>query len=160
MRTTSRMLTLLIVAAHWIDAIWHLFLAAKILPAPNNHVAWLAVILITLGHLIVSIGLWKLSDRLAGLVSLLFFLAALGADVYEHFVQAAPNNVFMLVPGHWAGWFEASVFVLLGLEILGCLLGIRLLGNMTGNTPSAKATDSNRSEERRPFSGRMKAQIE
>ncbi|MGA7170406.1 MAG: hypothetical protein WBX08_14725, partial [Candidatus Sulfotelmatobacter sp.] len=80
--TRVRLLALLVVAAHWMVAIWHLFLAAKILPAPNDHVSGLAIILITSGHLLVSILLWKLSDKVAGLVSVIFFLAAMSADLY------------------------------------------------------------------------------
>jgi hypothetical protein len=71
--TRRRMLTLLVVVAHWIVAVGHLFLAAKVLPAPNNNVSWLAITLITFGHLAVSIALWKLNDKFAGLVSLIFF---------------------------------------------------------------------------------------
>jgi len=126
--TKPRMLTLTIVIAHWIDAIGHLFLAAKILPAPNNRVSWLAVLLISLGHLVVSAALWKLSDKLAGLLSLIFFLAAITADLYEHFVQVAPNNVFMVSPGNWTAPFVASVVVLLALELAGCSLGTLLFG--------------------------------
>jgi hypothetical protein len=131
--TRRRTLTLLVVVAHWIVAIGHLFLAAKVLPPPNNSVSWLAVTLITLGHLAVSIALWTLSDKLAGLLSLFFFLAALGADLYEHFLHASANNVFMVAPGDWTARFDASVFVLLALEIVGCLLGILLLGGRTRN---------------------------
>jgi hypothetical protein len=127
------MLTLLVVVAHWVVAVWHLFLAAKVLPAPNNNVSWLAVTLITFGHLVVSVALWKLSDKLAGLVSLIFFLAALSADLYEHFLHASANNVFMVAPGDGVAAFNASVFVLLALEIVGCLLGILLLSGRTGN---------------------------
>ena len=125
--TKPRTLALLIVVAHWIVAVWHLFLAAKVLPSPNNNVSWLAIILITSGHLCVSIALWKLSDRLAGLVSLIFFLAALSADLYEHFVHAAANNIFVVAASDWTAWFDASVFGLLALEILACSLGILLL---------------------------------
>jgi hypothetical protein len=124
----TRMFALLVVAAHWIVAVGHLFLAANILAAPNNHVSWLAVILITSGHLVVSIALWKLSDKPAGLVSLIFFLAAMGADLYEHFLHASANNIFMVAPGDWTTRFNASVFFLLALEIVGCLLGLALLG--------------------------------
>lgn len=126
-------LTLLVLFAHWVVAVLHLFLAAKVLPTPNNSVSWLAITLITLGHLGVSIVLWKLSDRLAGLVSLIFFLAALSADLYEHFLHASANNVFMVGPGNWTAGFDASVLILLVLEILGCLLGILLLGRRTRN---------------------------
>ena len=81
--TKARTLALIVVTAHWIVAIWHLFLAAKVLPAPNNHVSWLALILITSGHMIVSILVWKLSDKAAGFVAVLFFLAAMTADLYR-----------------------------------------------------------------------------
>jgi len=136
--TRRRMLTLLVVVAHWIVAVGHLFLAAEVLPAPNNHVSWLAITLITFGHLAVSMALWMLSDKLAGLVSLIFFLAASGADLYEHFLHASANNVFMLAPGSWTPRFDASVFVLLALEIAGCLLGILLLGGRTRNNSQPK----------------------
>ena len=126
--TRQRTLTLLVVVAHWIVAVWHLFVAASVLPAPNNQVSWLAITFITAGHLVVSIVLWKLGDKVSGLVSLIFFLAASGADVYEHFLHASGNNVFMLAPGDGTAWFNASVFILLALEIVGCLLAILLLG--------------------------------
>ncbi len=99
--TKPRTLALLIVVAHWIFAMWHLFLAAKILPPPNNNVSWLAIVLLTSLHLGVSITLWKLSDKFTGLVSLIFFLAALGVDLYEHFLHKSPNNVFMVASGNW-----------------------------------------------------------
>jgi hypothetical protein len=132
--TRRRLLTLLVVVAHWMVAVWHLFLAANVLPAPNNKVSWLAITLITLGHLAVSVALWKLSDKLAGLVSLIFFLAAMSADLYEHFLHASANNVFTVAPGDWTAWFDASVFVLLTLEIVGCLIGILLLSGRTRNS--------------------------
>jgi hypothetical protein len=131
--TRARMLTLLVVIAHWVVAVVHLFFAAKVFPAPNNNVSWLAVTLITSGHLVVSIALWKLSDKPAGLVSLIFFLAAFSADLFEHFLHASANNVFTVAPGDWTARFDASVFILLALEILGCLLGILLLGRRTRN---------------------------
>jgi hypothetical protein len=124
----ARTLGLLVVIAHWIVAVWHLFLAANILPAPNNHVSGLAIVLISSGHLCVSIALWKLSDKPSGLVLLMFFLAAAGADLYEHFVHASLNNVFMVASGPSTAAFDVSVFVLLVLEILGCFLGILSFG--------------------------------
>jgi len=133
--TRPRMLILLVVAGHWGVAVAHLFLAANVLTATDNKVSWVAVALISLGHASVSAALWKLGDRIAGLASLFFFLAASGADLYEHFLHASANNVFMVAPGNWTPWFDASVFALLALEILGCLLSIRLLG---GGTRSAR----------------------
>ncbi len=131
----SHTVALQVVAAHWIVAVGHLFLAARILPAPNNHVSWLAIILISSGHLGVSTVLWKLSDRPAGLISLMFFLAALGADLYEHFLHVSLNNIFMLTRSNWTAGFDASVIVLLALEIMGCAVGTRLVG--TGPHPRA-----------------------
>lgn len=123
-----RTLALFVVLTHWIVAIWHLFLAAQILPAPNNSVSWLAVTLITSGHLVVAIALWKLNERFSGWVSLIFFLSALGADLYEHFLHASLNNVFMVATNNWTIWFDGSVLLLVALEIAGCSLGILLLG--------------------------------
>lgn len=145
--TKARTLALLVVAAHCIVAIWHLFLAAKILPAPNNHVSWLAIILITSGHVGVSILLWKLSDKVAGSVSLIFFLAAMSADLYEHFLHASQNNVFMVAPGDWTAIFNVSVFILLALEIVGCLLGTMVLGGRAGNNKSTTGLNSRSSKQ-------------
>jgi hypothetical protein len=140
--TKARKLALLVVAAHWIVAIWHLFLAAKILPAPNNHVSWLAITLITSGHVGVSILLWTLSDKVAGFVSVIFFLAALSADLYEHFLHASQNNIFMVARGDWTALFNASVFILLALEIVGCSLGTVVLGGRRRNSKSTPGLNS------------------
>ena len=131
--TKPCMLALLVVAAHWLDAVGHLFLAARVLPPPNDHVSGLAVTLITSGHLVVAIVLWMLSARIGGVVSLIFFLSAMSADLYEHFLHASGNNVFMVAPGDWTAAFNASVFALLGLEIVGCVLGVILLGGWMRN---------------------------
>ena len=149
--TKSRMLALLVVVAHWMDAIGHLFLAAKILPAPNDHVSWLAVILITSGHLLVSLVVWKLGERIAGVASLIFFMAAMSADLYEHFLHVSANNVFMVPFGYWAVWFDASVVVLLALEILGCLIGTRLLGGWAKSRNSAPGISSKRTSTPKRF---------
>ena len=111
-------------ASSWFSAVFR---------SPNNTVSWLAITLITLGHVGVSVALWKLSDTLGGFVSLIFFLAALSADLYEHFLHASLNNVLMVPPGGWTAVFKVSVLVLLALEILGCSLGVLLLGCRTKN---------------------------
>jgi hypothetical protein len=134
--TKLRTLALLVVVAHWIVAVWHLFLAARLLPAPDNNVSSLAIVLITCGHLCVAIALWKLSDRLAGSVAFLFFLLALSADLYEHFLHAAPNNVFMTPTGVSTAWFDGSVVGLLALEVLACSLGILLLSRRLTPRPA------------------------
>ena len=146
--TKLRRLTLLVVVAHWIVAIGHLFLAAKVLPAPNNSVSWLAVTFITLGHVAVSIVLWKFSDKLAGLVSLIFFVAALSADLYEHFLHPSANNVLLVPPSDWRAGFDASVFILIALEVVGCLLGIVLLGGRSPLAVSPSALRDRQSVER------------
>lgn len=128
MMKNLRMPALLVVAAHWIVAIVHLFLAAEILPGPNNSVSSLAIVLITAGHAIVLLALWKLGEKLSGLMLLIFFLAAMSADVYEHFLHASLNNVFMVASGSWTAGFDVSVFALLALELTACSLAIMLLG--------------------------------
>ncbi len=124
--------------------------------APNNQVSGLAIILITSGHLLVSILLWKLSDKVAGLVSVIFFLAAMSADLYEHFLHASQNNVFMVARGDWTTIFNVSVFILLALEILGCSLGTRMLGGWTRNDKSTPGLNS-KFDKQSPklFSGRF-----
>ncbi len=154
--TKARMFALLIVAGHWIVAIVHLFFAAEVLPAPNNSVSWLAITLITSGHVVVSILLSKLSDKVAGLVSVIFFLAALSADLYEHFLHASQNNVFMVAHGDWTALFNGSVFILLTLEIVGCLLGTMMLGGWTRNNKSAPGLNSKSSKQScKPFSSQF-----
>jgi hypothetical protein len=140
--TKAKALVLFVVAAHWITAIWHLFLAANVLPAPNNHVSSLAVILITSGHMIVSILVWMLGDEVAGAVAVLFFLAAMTADLYEHFLHASQNNVFMVAPGDWTAIFNASVFILLALEIVGFLLGTIVLSGGVRKSKSTSGPDA------------------
>lgn len=132
---TPRAIAVLVVIAHWILAIGHLYIAARALPGPNNTVSWLAIILISAGHLFVVGGLWKLSDRPAGVVLAIFFLAALTADLYEHFSHSSANNIILATGAGWGGWFDASVFGLVALEILACSLGILLLAR-----PNARAT--------------------
>lgn len=137
-----RTLILLVVAAHWFVAVWHLFLAANVLPVPGNNVSWLAITLITSVHLGVFIALWKLSEKLTGLVSLIFFLTALGLDLYEHFLHPGPNNLFMVTPGDWTALFGASVYALVVLEILGCWPGTRLLRSRAGARQSPSRLNS------------------
>lgn len=152
--TKARTLALIVVTAHWIVAIWHLFLAAKVLPAPNNHVSWLALILITSGHMIVSILVWKLSDKAAGFVAVLFFLAAMTADLYEHFLHASQNNVFLVAPSDWTAIFNVSVFILLALEVVGCLLGTIVLGGRkSNNTPTQELHSKSGTQGPKLFSG-------
>lgn len=128
---TPRTSALLVVVAHWALAIVHLFFAARALPGPNNGVSGLAVMLITCGHLCAALGLWKLTDKPAGAVLSIFFLAALSADLYEHFAHSSANNIFLAAGAGWTGWFDASVFSLVALEILACSLGILLLARPT-----------------------------
>lgn len=131
--TAPRKLAPLVVIAHWIVAVSHLFLVARILPAPYDKVSWLGITFITLGHWAVAIVLWVLNDKIGGWVALVFFLMAMSADLYEHFLHASPNNVFDIVTaGSGTIWFDASVILLLALEILGCMLGIVLLSGRNG----------------------------
>jgi len=139
MSTRSR-LSLLVVVAHWVVAISHLFFAANVLPGPDNKVSLMAVVLITLGHVIVSIALWSLGEKAGGWVLVAFFLAASAADLYEHFLHTSPNNIFMVERGGWTVWFDVTVFILLALEILGCVLGILSLNGTKKGGPASRAS--------------------
>jgi hypothetical protein len=154
--TQARTLALLVVAAHWMVAIWHLFVAAQVLPAPNNHVSSLAIILITSAHLVVSILLWKMSDKVGGFVAVIFFLAAMSADLYEHFLHASQNNIFVLARGDWTVIFNVSAFILLALEIVGCSLGTMVLGGRRRNNNSTPGLNSKFGKQsRKLFSGQV-----
>jgi hypothetical protein len=124
--TQARTLALLVVAAHWMVAIWHLFVAAQVLPAPNNHVSSLAIILITSAHLVVSILLWKMSDKV------------------------------VLAGGDWTVIFNVSVSILLALEIVGCSLGTMVLGGRRRNNNSTPGLNSKFGKQsRKLFSGQV-----
>jgi hypothetical protein len=116
----------LAIPAHWIVAVWHLVLVAKVLPASDNSVHWLAIALLTLVHGGVLLACWKLTDRFAGLTLCVFLLVALGSGIYEHFLGPGLNNVFRMASSDWTTAFRASVFLLAVVEILGCWFGIQL----------------------------------
>ncbi len=124
---TQRALTLVIVAAHWLFAVSHLFAASRVLPSPNNGVSGTGVLLITVGHVAVAIALWLLSEKTSSAISLVFFLAAISADLYEHFLHVSLNDVFLITASNWSARFDSSVVVLLALEVMGCFLGIMSL---------------------------------
>jgi hypothetical protein len=123
----SRTSGFVVIAAHWIIAVWHLFLAAKVLPVPDNNVSWLAISLLSLLHAGISIVWWKIPNRPAGLVLSIFFIATLASGIYEHFVHLGGNNVFRVVPGEWKTAFQVSVIFLVLLEVLGAWMGLRFL---------------------------------
>ncbi len=125
---TQRALAQVIVAAHWMFAVSHLFVAARVLPSPNNGVSGMGVLLITALHAGVAIALSMFSEKIGGVVSFTFFFAAMSADLSEHFLHASLNNVFLITAGNWTARFDSSVVVLLALEVMGCFLGIMSVG--------------------------------
>lgn len=122
-----RALGLVVIAAHWVTAMWHLSVAAKVIPGPTNGLNLLAVGLITLLHLGIASAWWKLPDRLAGGILSAFFIAALAFGMYEHFLHPGGNNIFMVSPGNEKNAFDVSVGLLMALEVLGVGIGIRFL---------------------------------
>ena len=126
---TQRALAQVIVVAHWMFAVSHLFVAARVLPSPNNSVSsGMGVLLITVLHAGVAIALSMFNEKISGVVSFAFFFAAMSADLYEHFLHASLNNVFLITAGNWTSRFDSSVVVLLALEVMGCFLGIMSVG--------------------------------
>ncbi|HJS98081.1 MAG TPA: hypothetical protein VJ756_03250 [Terriglobales bacterium] len=122
---------IVVIAAHWVTAMWHLSVAAKVLPGPTNGVNLLAVALITLLHLGVAGAWWKLRDKLAGGILSAFFIVALVFGIYEHFIHPGGNNIFMVSASEWKTTFEVSVGLLMALEVLGVGTGIRFLKSGT-----------------------------
>ncbi len=126
MRKLRQYMTLVILG-NWVAGIWHLFLAAKVVAPPNNNGSWIAISVMTGLHLAVLAAVWKLPVKGTGIVSCLFFLAALVSGVYEHFLHPGANNIFKIVPSDSKTLFDASVYILAGLELLGCWLATRFL---------------------------------
>jgi hypothetical protein len=124
---TLRILAVLVIAGHWLVAVWHLFWVARIPGVTDTTVNWLAIGLATFLHFAVSLAVWKLSDKVSGSLLFGFLLVVLGFDIYEHFLGPGPNNVFRVAPGEWTAAFQISVYLLVFLELLGCWLGIRIL---------------------------------
>jgi hypothetical protein len=122
-----KMFGFVVIAAHWAAAVMHLFLAAKVAPAPDNHLNLFVLGMLILGHLAVSVLWWTLPNRLAGLILCTFFTVVLVFGIYEHFLHPGANNVFMVVPGAWKAPFDASVALLIALEILGTGVGFQTL---------------------------------
>ena len=80
----------------------------------------------------------------------------MSADLYEHFLHASQNNVFMVARGDWTVVFDVSVFILLALEIVGCLLGTIVLGGRRRNSKPTPGLNSRFSRQRpKLFSGRV-----
>jgi hypothetical protein len=124
-----RMLAMGLIAANWILAVGHLYLVEKMLPRPEYKVSWAGVGMMTLLHLIAASATWKLSNRWAGGILVLFWSAAMISGVYEHFLHVGPNNIFRVAAGDWTGLFDGSVFALLAVEAAGLWLAIRLVGS-------------------------------
>jgi hypothetical protein len=122
-----KVLGFVVIAAHGVAAVGHLLLTAQVLPAPDNRVNVFAIGMLTAVHLAVSIVWWKVPNRPAGLILSTFFIAVLAFGIYEHFLHPGANNVFMVLPGVWKTTFEASVVLLMALEVLGAGIGLRFL---------------------------------
>lgn len=128
-----RLLGVLVIAVHWVTAVWHLVLLTKIFP--NDGTDWLPVpiALVSAVHLGLSIVWWTASIRVAGWVMLVVLGAALGAGTYEHFLGPGQNTIFRIPRTDWTPAFLATVFVLLVFEILGCCIGVRLARSKPGD---------------------------
>lgn len=116
-----------VIAAHWAAAVGHLLVTAKVLAPPDNNVNLFVIGMLSVVHLAVSVAWWRVPSKPAGLILSTFFVAVLGFGIYEHFLHAGANNVFMVIPGPWRAPFDASVALLMALEILGAGLGFQTL---------------------------------
>lgn len=119
------LLATLVIIAHAIAFIWHLFVAAKIPPGlPGQLVLFVAVAV----NAAPVVGLTLLLLRIYRLAAVLIFLPmalmlVLGA--YEHFLSFGPNSVFDIPDSEWAWSFRVSAILLVILELLGCWIGVR-----------------------------------
>jgi hypothetical protein len=97
----------------------HLFLAGKLNPALTA--AGSVRIGAYAGALtLVGVGLlWTRLKRTGAFVLIIGFAIGLVIGSLEHFFVAGPNNVFDAGYGSWAILFDASVALLVALEIAG-----------------------------------------
>jgi hypothetical protein len=132
----SLSLAALVIIAHALAFIWHLFVVSKIPPGlPSQQILFVAIA----GNGTPVIGLIFLlrrADRLAAVLILvpMAFVFVIGAR--EHFLNFGPSSVFAVSDPRWAWSFRASAVFLIILEILGCWIGVRLWLMQT-KTPSA-----------------------
>jgi hypothetical protein len=119
-------LAALVIIAHALAFIWHLFVVSKIPPGlPSQQILFVAIA-VNATPVIGLIFLLRRDDRLAAVLIFLpmAFVFAIGAR--EHFLNFGPSSVFGASDPEWAWSFRASAILLIILEILGCWVGVRL----------------------------------
>jgi len=117
----------IIALANFAVTVLHLFLAGKLNPALT--VASSMRIGVYAGALtLAGVGLlWTRLKRVGSLVLIIEFVIGLAIGSLEHFFIAGSNNVLDAGHSGWAILFDASVALLLALEIAGLWSAGRIL---------------------------------
>jgi hypothetical protein len=71
--------------------------------------------------------LWTPLRRLAGRILLASLGVGLVVGVYEHFLRDSADNVFTMAASAWSARFRASAVLLPLVQLLGCILAVRVL---------------------------------
>ncbi len=112
--------------SHFCVVIWHLFLLLKVQPDTPT-VALVYLIVVNLIPVMAMVVFQRGRPRLAGLMIAIPLGVALIIGIYAHFLSAGSDNVFRRPPGEWRLPFQISAVLLPILEVLGCLIGLRML---------------------------------
>lgn len=115
----------LVVAAHISTVGWHLLLISKIHPGMLTPPIGRFTIMTGLLPATAFLLLCTRFRRIGGALLAIALGIGLGIGTYEHFLDAGPNNVFLVGSGPYTAAFRASCVLLLVLELTGCAIGIQ-----------------------------------
>jgi len=115
----------LIVVAHFIVALWHLFLVVKTQPGFPTFAPPL-LILVNLLPVMGAVVLAKRLPKLAGILIAIPLGIALVIGLYAHFLNPGTDNVFRMPRGKLTLPFQISAAQLVVLEAAGVWFGLVL----------------------------------
>jgi hypothetical protein len=88
---------------------------------------------------VAAILLWTTRRRVAAWI----LLAALGVGVvvgvYEHFLRDSADNVFTMAASAWSTQFRVSAVLLPLVQLLGCILAVRVIREPSSVRPPRPA---------------------
>jgi hypothetical protein len=120
--------TTLVVLAHAVIVVWHLFVLAKIPPGLTGHQVLSAAVAINVVPLMGLLLLWTDYPKLASILIFIPLVVGLSAGGFEHFLSNGPDSIFRMAATGWTLPFTTSAVLLAILELGGCWLSIRLFG--------------------------------
>lgn len=114
------------VAVNFALVLWHLFLLPHVYPPGRSFNVPTLAAAIGVGSLVGVLLLWTRLRRIAGWLLMALLAVGLVTGGSEHFVVSGPFNVFTVMPSGWTGQFDASVVMLVIIELVGIWLAFRV----------------------------------